>query len=41
MRDIVSTTLTQRRFQMLLTSLFGMVALLLGGVGGEVLCNVW
>ena len=33
MREIVSSAVTQRRFQMLLTSLFAVVALLLGAVG--------
>lgn len=33
MRDIVSSTVAQRRFQMALTSLFAVVALLLGAVG--------
>ncbi len=33
MEDIVSASLVQRRFQMVLTSLFGLVALLLGAVG--------
>jgi hypothetical protein len=33
MRDILSATVAQRRFQMMLTSLFALVALLLGAVG--------
>jgi putative ABC transport system permease protein len=33
MREIVSLTVAQRRFQMLVTSLFALVALLLGSVG--------
>jgi putative ABC transport system permease protein len=33
MREIVSTTVAQRRFQTMLTSLFALVALLLGAVG--------
>jgi putative ABC transport system permease protein len=33
MREIVSATVAQRRFQMVLTSLFAFVALLLGAVG--------
>ncbi len=33
MREIVSASVTQRRFQMMLTSLFAIVALLLGAVG--------
>jgi ABC-type antimicrobial peptide transport system permease subunit len=33
MKEIVSTALAQRRFQMMLTGLFGVVALLLGAVG--------
>src|SRR5713101_3692546 len=33
MRDIVSASVAQRRFQMVLTSLFALVALLLGAVG--------
>src|SRR2546430_17466382 len=33
MMDIVSASVAQRRFQMLLTSLFALVALLLGAVG--------
>jgi putative ABC transport system permease protein len=33
MEEIVSTALSQRRFQMVLTGLFGVVALLLGAVG--------
>jgi len=33
MREIVSTAVAQRRFQMMLTSLFAIVALLLGAVG--------
>lgn len=33
MREIVSSTVAQRRFQMLVTSLFALVALLLGSVG--------
>ena len=33
MREIVSSTVAERRFQMVLTSLFGLVALLLGVVG--------
>jgi predicted permease len=33
MRDIVSSTVAQRRFQMTLTSLFALVALILGAVG--------
>ncbi len=33
MKDIVSTALAQQRFQMMLTGLFGVVALLLGAVG--------
>jgi putative ABC transport system permease protein len=33
MRDIVSASVAQRRFQMVLTSLFAFVALLLGAVG--------
>jgi putative ABC transport system permease protein len=33
MREIVSSAVAQRRFQMMLTSLFGLVALLLGVVG--------
>ena len=33
MRDIVSSAVAQRRFQLTLTSLFGVVALLLGAVG--------
>ena len=33
MREIVSSTVAQRRFQMALTSLFALVALLLGAVG--------
>ncbi len=42
MREIVSSTLAERRFQMLMTSLFGLVALLLGVVGvyGVVSYNV-
>jgi len=33
MREIVSETVAQRRFQMVLTSVFALVALLLGAVG--------
>ena len=33
MKEIVSTALAQRRFQMMLTGLFGVVALLVGAVG--------
>jgi predicted permease len=33
MRDIVSSTVAERRFQMTLTALFGLVALMLGAVG--------
>jgi len=33
MQDIVSSTVAQRRFQLVLTSLFAIVALLLGAVG--------
>jgi len=33
MREIISTAVAQRRFQMMLTSLFALVALLLGAVG--------
>jgi len=33
MREIVSSTVAQRRFQLMLTSLFALVALLLGAVG--------
>ena len=42
MREIVSSTVAERRFQMVLTSLFGLVALLLGVVGvyGVVSYNV-
>jgi putative ABC transport system permease protein len=42
MREIVSSSVAQRRFQMILTSLFGLVALLLGVVGvyGVVSYNV-
>jgi putative ABC transport system permease protein len=33
MREILSASVAQRRFQLVLTSLFGLLALLLGGVG--------
>jgi predicted permease len=33
LKEIVSASVTERRFQMILTSLFGLVALLLGAVG--------